>query len=149
MEDDTCEDMLTANAQERMGTANAVSLWDGLATVTKEIREIKQVVRSDLATFKEEFNGFQEELNVVREQIESKLSEKRATRTKKGNRGSTNKNQWPGRLEYRSKTSSLKEQELKEKLTDLEGRSRSNNMRIFGIPEGAKGDSIPCYVDKT
>ena len=42
---------------------------------------------------------------------------------------------------------SLKQQQiLQDKLTDIEGRSRRNNICIFGIPEDKEGDSAPKYV---
>lgn len=31
---------------------------------------------------------------------------------------------------------------MQRKITDLEGRSRKNNIRIFGLPEDSKGSSI-------
>lgn len=36
---------------------------------------------------------------------------------------------------------------LREKVTDSEGRSRRNNVCIFGVPEGAEGDSVPRFVE--
>ncbi|KAK7945492.1 hypothetical protein WMY93_001220 [Mugilogobius chulae] len=36
---------------------------------------------------------------------------------------------------------------LQSKITDLEGRSRRNNMRIFGIKEGAEGSSMLLFVN--
>lgn len=37
---------------------------------------------------------------------------------------------------------------LQLKLTDLESRSRRNNLRIFGVPEGEEDNSVPQFVDK-
>lgn len=31
---------------------------------------------------------------------------------------------------------------------DLESRSRINNLRIYGVPEGAAGSSVPQFVEK-
>ncbi|KAJ8375565.1 hypothetical protein SKAU_G00061450 [Synaphobranchus kaupii] len=36
---------------------------------------------------------------------------------------------------------------LQDKLTDLEGRSRRNNIRIYGVPESAEGTSMHHYVE--
>ncbi|KAF3837682.1 hypothetical protein F7725_009450 [Dissostichus mawsoni] len=33
-------------------------------------------------------------------------------------------------------------------LVDLEGRSRRNNMRIYGVPEEKEGNSMPDFVDQ-
>lgn len=35
---------------------------------------------------------------------------------------------------------------LQQKLMDLESRLRRNNIRIFGIPEGEEGDSLPPFL---
>lgn len=37
---------------------------------------------------------------------------------------------------------------MQEKVTDLEGRSRRNNIRIFGIPEEAEENSTSKYVER-
>lgn len=34
---------------------------------------------------------------------------------------------------------------MQEKLTDLEGRSRQNNIRIYGVPEGKEGNSMSDF----
>lgn len=36
---------------------------------------------------------------------------------------------------------------LQAKISDLEGRSRRNNIRIYGIPENAEGTSMVCFVE--
>lgn len=36
---------------------------------------------------------------------------------------------------------------IQRKTTDLEGRSRRNNIRLYGVPEGAEGDSMPQFVE--
>lgn len=41
-------------------------------------------------------------------------------------------------------TKSIKQQK---KLTDLEGRSRRNNIRTYGVPEGKEGDSMTEFVE--
>lgn len=37
---------------------------------------------------------------------------------------------------------------MQEKLTDLEGRSRRNNICIYGVPEEKEGNSMPEYVEQ-
>lgn len=45
--------------------------------------------------------------------------------------------------------SSLKQQKrLQEKVTDLEGRSRRNNIRVWGVPEGTEKDSTPEFIER-
>ena len=38
------------------------------------------------------------------------------------------------------------QQSLQDKITDLEGRSRRNNIRINGIAEGAKGKAMLTFI---
>lgn len=40
-----------------------------------------------------------------------------------------------------------KQRALQEKVTDLEGRSRRNNIRIYGIPEDAEGTSAVTFIE--
>ncbi|MEQ2213812.1 hypothetical protein XENOCAPTIV_021369 [Xenoophorus captivus] len=42
------------------------------------------------------------------------------------------------------------QEQLQSKLTDLEGRSRWKNVRIYGVPEGAEGSSaaVLTFVEK-
>lgn len=39
--------------------------------------------------------------------------------------------------------------DLEQKIADLEDRSRRNNVRIRGVPEGAEGENVCQYVSKT
>ncbi|KAK1900678.1 Cytotoxicity-associated immunodominant antigen [Dissostichus eleginoides] len=46
-------------------------------------------------------------------------------------------------------TASLEQQtKLQDKLSDIEGRSRRNNVRIWGLKEGIEGDSVSEYVNR-
>jgi len=40
-----------------------------------------------------------------------------------------------------------KQRALQEKVTDLEGRSRRNNIRIYGVPEDAEGQSAVTFIE--
>ena len=37
---------------------------------------------------------------------------------------------------------------MQEKITDLEGRLRRNNIRIFGLPEDTEGSSATIYLEQ-
>lgn len=139
---------------EEMLGANTVSLHDELISITKEIRELKQEMKNELTTFKEEFKAdFRQEFNIFKEQIDSKLSAN-SKELQEHKQSITEAQTRIGELEEwnievkEALLTALKEQKnLKEKLTDLEGRSRRNNVRIFGVPEGAEGNSVPHYVE--
>ena len=38
--------------------------------------------------------------------------------------------------------------EMQNKLVDLEGRGRRNNLRIYGVPEGKEGKSVMEFVSE-
>uniref|UniRef100_A0A8C2KIC3 Uncharacterized protein n=1 Tax=Cyprinus carpio TaxID=7962 RepID=A0A8C2KIC3_CYPCA len=40
------------------------------------------------------------------------------------------------------------QRKLQIKVLDLESRSRRNNMRVFGVPEGQEGDSVTQFIEK-
>uniref|UniRef100_A0A9J8DG03 L1 transposable element RRM domain-containing protein n=1 Tax=Cyprinus carpio carpio TaxID=630221 RepID=A0A9J8DG03_CYPCA len=40
------------------------------------------------------------------------------------------------------------QRKLQIKVLDLESRSRRNNMRVFGVPEGQEGDSVMQFIEK-
>lgn len=70
-EPDLDENYADDNAQG----ANAETLHEGLTSLVKEIRELKEEMKHDLATFKEEFKAdFRQELNTFKEQMDRKLS---------------------------------------------------------------------------
>lgn len=153
-ENSTREDMPTATTQGEMLTAKATTWQDGLASITREIREMKQEMKNDLATFMWEFKtDFKQELNTFKEQIDYKLTEnkkdlqeqKQALEEAQTRIGELE--DWNIEVKQALLTTLKDQRDLKEKLIDLEGRSRRNNMRIFGIPEGAEGDSISRYIE--
>lgn len=37
---------------------------------------------------------------------------------------------------------------MREKLTNIEGRTRRNNIRIDGVPEGKESNSVPDFVEQ-
>ncbi|KAK7893258.1 hypothetical protein WMY93_022410 [Mugilogobius chulae] len=39
------------------------------------------------------------------------------------------------------------QRKLQAKVTDLESRSRRNNVRIFGLPEGVEENSVPRFIE--
>uniref|UniRef100_A0A3B1K9Q6 L1 transposable element RRM domain-containing protein n=1 Tax=Astyanax mexicanus TaxID=7994 RepID=A0A3B1K9Q6_ASTMX len=41
----------------------------------------------------------------------------------------------------------INQRDLRAKITDLEGRSRRNNIRLYGVPEKAEGSSMVAFVE--
>ncbi len=146
--------MTENSVAKEMLRANTESLHEGLTSITREIRELKQEMKNELTTFKEEFKtDFRQEFNAFKEQIDSKLSAN-SKELQEHTQSITDTQTRTEELEEwniqakEALLQALKEQKnLKEKLTDLEGRSQRNNVRIFGVPEGAEGDSVPHFVE--
>uniref|UniRef100_A0A8B9L7Z6 L1 transposable element RRM domain-containing protein n=1 Tax=Astyanax mexicanus TaxID=7994 RepID=A0A8B9L7Z6_ASTMX len=42
----------------------------------------------------------------------------------------------------------VNQRDLQAKITDLEGRSRRNNIRLYGVPEKAEGSSMVAFVEE-
>lgn len=111
-----------------------------LAKITKEIQELKKDMKNELMALKEELNtNFRQRFANFKEDINKKLqanSDELQDQT-------TNMEAKEALL-----TALHEQRKLREKLTDLEGRSLRNNVRIYGVPEGTEGESVPCFVEE-
>ncbi|XP_051801646.1 uncharacterized protein LOC127533172 [Acanthochromis polyacanthus] len=119
-----------------------------------EMKSLKADLKRELADFKDEFgNDFKKEFNNFRSEVNQKLQtvaedvrdhgarmievEKRIEEVESANTELKN-----------ALLHTLKHQKLlRAQLTDLEGRSRHNNVRIYGIKEGAEGTSMIHFID--
>jgi len=122
-----------------------------LTDITKEIRELKEEIKNDITaldtSFKQEFANFKGDVNNRLKANKEELQEQKKSL-----------NEAQARIEELETfnmeakdalLTTLREQrKLQEKLTDLEGRSRRNNVRIFGVPEGSEGDSVIRFVEE-
>ena len=122
-----------------------------MTDITKEIRELKEEIKNDITaldtSFKQEFANFKGDVNNRLKANKEELQEQKKSL-----------NEAQARIEELETfnmeakdalLTTLREQrKLQEKLTDLEGRSRRNNVRIFGVPEGSEGDSVIRFVEE-
>ena len=137
----------------------AKTLREGLASIGKDIRELKQQFHNELKTFKDELkseikNEIKQEIAYLRQDIDHKLTENNEELQE----------QKTDITEAQARIAELEEcnagvsdmlakvvkqtRQMQDKLTDLEARSRRNNVRIFGLPEDTEGASVAEYLGK-
>jgi len=129
------------------------TLQEGLATISKDIKDFKQELRHELTLLKDELKKeMKEEITTLQQDIEKRLTTnmnelqaQKANLTEAQERiaeleeWKTDAGEMMGMLEQKI--------QMREKITDLEGRSRRNNIRIFGVPEDTEGSSTSKYVE--
>lgn len=143
------ESEFESDATEKMDYAE--TLKAGLASISSDIRDLKQEFRNELTTFKGEMK---QEIASLRQDIERKLTENH----KELQEQKTSITEAQARIaeleEYNIEANSLltkltkQTRQMQDKLTDLEARSRRNNVRIFGLPEDTEGSSMTDYLDQ-
>lgn len=114
-----------------------------MANITKEIRELKDNMKNDLkalnTSFRAEFANFKEDVNNKLRANSEELQDQKKSLNEEQRRIDELET-----LSIEAKEAPLitlrEQKKLQEKLTDLEGRSRRNNMRIFGVPRARS-----CY----
>ncbi len=118
------------------------------------ITEIKAVCSDMKKEYSETIGVLKKELTDFREEVKEKLSTigsdlqeitKRVEETEQ--RVADMEEQSTEISELLSHTLEI-QQSIQTQLTDLEARSRRNNIRIHGIPEGSEGDDIQDFVEK-
>ena len=140
---------------EQVETPLTATIRLGLDAISKEVRDLKAEMKTDLNTLKEQVKSdVKSELNELKQEIYQQLS----ANTKTIQTHETRINEAEERIEEMETWSleakdtlcrSLKQQRLlQDKLTDIEGRSRRNNIHIFGIPEDKEGDSATKFVEQ-
>ena len=147
------------NSEREEGTGDGAAIAQGdtstlykyLTDIAKEIRELKEEMKNNITSldtsFKQEFSSFKQDVNNKLKANNEELLDQRKSLSEAQTRIDELKSFNMEAKEALLKT--LREQrQLQEKLTDLEGRSRRNNLRIFGVPEGSEGDSVSRFVEE-
>lgn len=139
------------NGGEALAKDATPALHKYLSDITKEIRELKEEMKNDITaldtSFKQEFANFKEDVNNKLKANKDELQDQK----KSLNEAQTCIEELETfNMEAKDALlTTLREQrKLQDKLTDLEGRSRRNNVRIFGVPEGSEGDSVIRFVEE-
>ncbi|KAK1896470.1 LINE-1 retrotransposable element ORF1 protein [Dissostichus eleginoides] len=131
----------------------ALTMRSGLEAISKEIRDLKTEMKKDLTTLKEQVTeDVKSEINDLKREMYQQLSANTKTLQAQGSRIAEAEGRiaetetWNMEVKDALCKSLKQQQMLQDKLTDIEGRSRRNNIRIFGIPEDKEGDSAPKYL---
>ncbi|KAJ8372625.1 hypothetical protein AAFF_G00280900 [Aldrovandia affinis] len=133
---------------------SAETMRSVLHRISKEIRDFRAEHKEDLHKLQEELKeDMKTELKDLKQEIYRELSAN-STRIQAHE---TRLNEAETRIDEGETINmamkdalikSIKEQKaMREKLVDLEGRSRRNNIRIYGVPEEKEGNSMSEYVE--
>lgn len=146
-EDDTAEKM--------DGQDHDDMLRIGLATISKDIKDLKQEIRHELIILKDKLKKeMKEEISTLQQEIESKQTENiNELQTQKVTLAEAQvriaePEEWKTNTGEAMMEMLEQARNTQDKITDLEGRSGRNNIRIFGIPEEETGEcSTSKYVE--
>ncbi|XP_013856079.1 cingulin-like protein 1 [Austrofundulus limnaeus] len=130
-------------------------LQNGLTAIRSDIKALKQELCKELAAFKDELKKeMKEEITNLRQEMDRRLVEsdrelqaqqrsisEAQTRVAEVEEWKTDANEMLTKMAEQT-------QRMQEKLTDLEGRSRRNNIRIFGLPEDVEGRSTVAFLEQ-
>lgn len=136
------------------GQDSTETLRIGLATISRDIKDLKQELRHELTAFKDELKReMKEEITNLRQEIDRKLTENnwelqaQQVSISEAQTRIAEVEEW--KTDANDALTKMMEQthRMQGKLTDLEGRSRRNNIRVFGLPEDTEGNSTARYLE--
>lgn len=140
------DDNVTASNQAKQEDMDAIQA--NIITEIKAIRtDMKKEHSETLGVLKKELTDFREEINQKLSFIGIELQEITERVGEAEQRVGAVEEQSAEISELLSHTLEI-QQSMQAQLTDLEARSRRNNIRIHGIPEGSEGEYIQDYVEK-
>ncbi|KAJ1187167.1 hypothetical protein NDU88_003946 [Pleurodeles waltl] len=129
------EDGVTPTPRSQNPTPQVKENMDKLDTILQEIRDSRQAIenRLDMITT---------DMNIMKDD-QAKLSY-RLKQTE-----STVADILPTHNDNKNAIAKLQQQmeALQERIEDAEGRSRRNNIRIIGLPEGKEGNDLTQYIE--
>lgn len=125
-----------------------------LQAIKTELREFRNENKLDFQKLKEEIKGdMKAELKEIKTEIYQHLSANSEKINTLENKVTEAETRLAGTeaLNLAMKDALVKvivnHKATREKLMDLEGRSRRNNIRLYGVPEGKEKDSVVQFVD--
>ena len=133
--------------------ASLNQLIDLLTPIGKQLDEVKKEVKEVKQGISDVRREVKEELDRIRRETESKLEGINADmktqhdNTEEAQTRIAELEEWQTGAKSEMLTMTALTQRMKEKMTDLEGRSRRNNIRIFGVPEGTEENSTGKYLE--
>lgn len=123
--------------------------------IIKEIHSLKAEFKTEFATFKkditqemkDEFDSFKKDINTKLAETANELAS-HETRLEEAEKRLEEMERWNLAAKDALIQSLQQQRNIQTKLADLEGRSRRNNIRIFGLKEGSEGNSVlQCVED--
>lgn len=127
----------------------------GMKAIQNEIRALRSDFKSDLGEFRLSFrDDMRKELNEFREEINQKLQEftgdlqTTKARVTEAEQRIADIEEWDVAASDALIQALENQKALQAKLTDLEARTRRNNLRVYGIPEGSEGSNLAEFVTK-
>ncbi|KAI4891045.1 hypothetical protein NFI96_008640 [Prochilodus magdalenae] len=108
--------------------------------IQESIQNLGSMLRQELATFKDEIGKRFETIDTVMEAQgrDIKDLQDRVVETE----------EWNADLKEILASSLKQQRKIQEKVTDLEWRSRRNNIRVWGVPEGTEKDSTHEFIER-
>lgn len=116
----------------------------GHMDMKKELHDIGEKIRHDM---KEELKNFKDEVNKKLSSIGTEL-EKTEARMEEVETRVAEVEDWNACARDVLLQTVQEQQDIQSKLLDLETRSRRNNLRVFGIPEGTEGSNAREFLEK-
>lgn len=112
----------------------------------KEMKDIRESIQNMGSMLRREFATFKEEIGKRFETVD-KVMESQGRDVKDLQDRVVETEEWNSNLKMIIISSLKQQRKLQEKVTDLEWRSRRNNMRIWGVPEGTEEDSVHGFIE--
>lgn len=135
-------------------TQAAVDMEASIAVIRADIKTMATEIKSKLGNFQDRIrDDLKKELVDIREEIQQKLCEvvtdlKTTTnRVDEAEGRIADIEDWIADFKKALSQSLQAQESLKMKLTDLEARSRRNNLHIYGITEGIEENNIQQFID--
>lgn len=126
-----------------------------LASIHTEIKAMRSDVRNELHSFRSTLReDVKKELTELREEINQALGDIRGdlksttTRVDEAEQRVAEPEERSLDLEDSLRQMQQKQEIMQIKVTDLEARSRRNNIRVYGIPEGEEENNMTGFMDK-
>uniref|UniRef100_A0A1A7ZKV3 Uncharacterized protein n=2 Tax=Nothobranchius furzeri TaxID=105023 RepID=A0A1A7ZKV3_NOTFU len=128
------------NMEEAVALTKAGAKTD-LNAIIEAIAELKSEVKGDNVRLGQEINQMREELNGKLDNM-TKEMQSLAGRVEEAEIRVQQVEDWAFHANEALCKYMEQQKVLQQKFTDLESRSQRNNICIFGVPEGVKGDSL-------
>lgn len=117
------------------------------AGVLKAIEDLKSDLKGDNAKLKQDIGQLGQEINGKLDNIATDV-QGLSQRMDEAEARVSQVEGWAEEATEALCTCLEQQRKLQIKVLDLESRSRRNNMRVFGVPEGQEGDSVTQFIEK-